>query len=152
MKLAEALILRADCQKRIEQLRERLTRSAKVQEGDTPPENPQTLLTELDNAINELTNLIKRINKTNSTTSVEPGLTISDALAQRDTILLKRGVYNSLINAGVVYQDRYSSSEIKTFSTVNIAELQTQMDDLARQGRELDTKIQELNWLTELLD
>lgn len=33
MKLAEALIKRADCQKRIEQLRQRLMRSAKVQEG-----------------------------------------------------------------------------------------------------------------------
>ena len=39
MKLAEALILRADMQKRIQQLRERLNRSARVQEGDTTPEN-----------------------------------------------------------------------------------------------------------------
>ena len=37
MKLAEALIQRADCQKRIAQLRQRLTRSAKVQEGEQPP-------------------------------------------------------------------------------------------------------------------
>lgn len=44
MKLAEVLILRADCQKRIDQLRQRLLRSAKVQEGEQPPENPQQLL------------------------------------------------------------------------------------------------------------
>ncbi len=36
MKFAEALILRADRQKRIEQLRERLVSSAKVQEGEKP--------------------------------------------------------------------------------------------------------------------
>jgi len=34
MKLAEALILRADCQKRFEQLKARLLSNAKVQEGD----------------------------------------------------------------------------------------------------------------------
>ena len=34
MKLAEALILRADIQKNIAQLRERLMLNAKVQEGD----------------------------------------------------------------------------------------------------------------------
>jgi hypothetical protein len=44
MKLAEALILRADSQKRVEQLRQRLTRAARVQEGENPPENPQELM------------------------------------------------------------------------------------------------------------
>ena len=38
MKLAEALILRADIQKRIEQLRSRLTDNAKEQEGEKPGE------------------------------------------------------------------------------------------------------------------
>ena len=43
MKLAEALILRADCQKRIAQLKSRLLTNAKVQEGDKPAEAPQEL-------------------------------------------------------------------------------------------------------------
>ena len=43
MKLAEALILRADCQKRIAQLKSRLLTNAKVQEGDAPAEPPQEL-------------------------------------------------------------------------------------------------------------
>ena len=38
MKLAEALILRSDLQKRIEQLRVRLNNNAKVQENDEPSE------------------------------------------------------------------------------------------------------------------
>ncbi|MDV3351896.1 DIP1984 family protein [Leptothoe sp. LEGE 181152] len=65
MKLAEALMQRADCQKRIAQLRQRLTRSAKVQEGEQPPENPQELLSEVDTVITELTRLVQRINQTN---------------------------------------------------------------------------------------
>ncbi|MFB8790180.1 MAG: DIP1984 family protein [Potamolinea sp.] len=152
MKLAESLILRADCQKRIEQLKQRLVRSARVQEGETPPENPQALIAELEATVNELTDLIKRINKTNSLTNLQDTITISDALAQRDTLLLKRNVYNAVVEEASVRQDRYSSSEIKLFSTVNVAELQTQVDQLSRDCRELDTKIQQANWNTELMD
>ena len=47
MKLAEALHLRADLQKRIAQLGERLQANAKVQEGDEPSEDPALLLSEL---------------------------------------------------------------------------------------------------------
>ena len=48
MKLAEALILRADNQKRLEQVCQRLLRSAKVQEGDQPPEDPGALIEALE--------------------------------------------------------------------------------------------------------
>jgi len=152
MKLAEALILRADCQKRIEQLRERLVRSAKVQEGEQPPENPQALIAELEATVNELTDSIKRINKTNSLTMLQDNMSITDALAERDTLLLKRRVYDNLVNAGAYSSTRYSQAEIKSFSTVNIAELQAQMDRMSRDIRELDTKIQESNWNTELIE
>ncbi len=54
MKLAEALILRADCQKRIAQLKSRLLTNAKVQEGDAPAETPQDLIVELERAASEL--------------------------------------------------------------------------------------------------
>ena len=96
MKLAEALILRADTQKRIAQLRQRLTRNAKVQEGDQPAEEPQTLLAELEAAAAELTSLVQRINRTNTVTELEAGLSLSDALALRDTLTLRQGIYNSL--------------------------------------------------------
>ena len=152
MKLAEALILRADCQKRIEQLGSRLTRSAKVQEGEEPPENPQALLAELEGAINELADLIKRINKTNSRVTLEEGQTISDALAERDVIKKKLNVYEQLIYEAASQQNRYSSSEIKYISTVNVRELQRQKDLISRQYRELDTKIQAANWNIELVE
>jgi hypothetical protein len=152
MKLAEALILRADCQKRMEQLRSRLIRSAKIQEGETPPENPQALISELDAGVQELEDLIKKINKTNSQAILEDGVTLSDALAQRDAIGLKRSIYNSLVDATAVRQDRYSRSEVKFFSTIDVGEVQAQMDRISRQYRELDTKIQQANWNTELID
>ncbi|MEG4113253.1 MULTISPECIES: DIP1984 family protein [unclassified Microcoleus] len=152
MKLAEALILRADCQKRMEQLRDRLTISAKIQEGEEPPENPQALISEVDGGVQELEDLIKKINKTNSLTTLEDGVSLSDALAKRDALALKRGIYKSLVDESAVRQDRYSRSEVKFFSTINIGEVQTLMDRMSRQYRELDTKIQQANWNTELID
>jgi hypothetical protein len=146
------LVNRADCQKRIEQLRQRLVRSAKVQEGETPPENPTELLAEVERTIAELAQLIKRINKTNTTTVVTGVQTLTDALAERDTLTLKRSVLTGLIEAAAAPQMRLGRAEIKLFSTVNVAELQQQADALAKQARELDTQIQELNWRTELIE
>ena len=60
MKLAETLILRADCQKRFAQLKSRLLTNAKIQEGDKPAENPQELIRELEGVAGELVDLIKR--------------------------------------------------------------------------------------------
>src|SRR5437588_12519197 len=71
MKLAEALILRADCQKRFEQLKARAESSAMVQEGAQPAENPAELIAELYAVARELGLLIKRINRTNSVTLFE---------------------------------------------------------------------------------
>ncbi len=151
MKLAEALILRADCQKKIEQLRLRLIRNAQVQEGETPDEKPEQLLGELETTINELTNLIKQINKTNSLTNLDENMTIADALALKDGLLLRKSVYNSLIENASLRSDRYSRTEIKSFSTVNISELQSQIDRMARDYRLLDTKIQQSNWNIDLI-
>src|SRR5579883_1432346 len=58
MKLNEALALRADTQKRVMQLRERLRTSALVQEGEAPPEDPRELLAELDRLLGQLTDLV----------------------------------------------------------------------------------------------
>ena len=46
MKLAEALALRADLKKRIDQVECRLVLNAKVQEGEAPAEDPEALLAE----------------------------------------------------------------------------------------------------------
>ena len=48
MKVAEALALRADLQRRLEQLKQRLVKNARVQEGDQPAELPDQLQTEFE--------------------------------------------------------------------------------------------------------
>ena len=151
MKLAEALVLRADHQKRLEQLKQRLLRSAKVQEGEQPPEDPAALLAEVDRVAAELQQLIRRINRTNAAVPLGSG-TLSDALAERDVLGLRRTILADLAQAASVQQDRYSKSEVKFKSTVDVAAVQKQADELAKQYRELDVRIQEANWRVDLLE
>ena len=98
MKLAEALILRADIQKRIEQLRSRLTDNAKVQEGEKPGEEPKTLLAELDALSGELEQLIVRINLTNCTAKAD-GKSLIELIAKRDILMLKANMLRAFAQA-----------------------------------------------------
>jgi len=151
MKIAEALILRADCQKRFAQLKTRLLNNARVQEGDQPAEEPQELIAEIERVAQELLDLIQRINKTNSSAIVEAGQTVSDLLAERDVIGLRRTAYAELAAGASARQDRFTRSEVKFVATVNVAEFQKRADGLAKEYREKDARIQELNWQTELI-
>lgn len=152
MKLAEALILRADAQKRIEQLKARLIQNAKIQEGDSPAEDPHALIEELERTARDLTGLIQRINRTNARTAFDGTATLADALAARDVLALRQGLYRELGQAAAVTQTRHSRLEVKFTSTVDVAEIQRQADALAREYRTLDTRIQEVNWQTELME
>ena len=150
MKLAEALILRADLQKRIEQLKNRLKNNVMVQEGDEPSEDPEILLKEFEDCQFELTDIIKRINKTNNETMFNEKWTLADALAERDGLWEKRLVLSHVSEVASIKQDRYSRTEIKYISTVNVKELQKEIDKLSKEYREFDTKIQGLNWTIDL--
>ncbi len=152
MKLAEALILRADTKKRFEQLRQRLLDNAKVQEGDKPAEKPEDLLKEMEHTAAEFEKLIKQINRTNSATEFSKGKTLTDALAERDTLALRGNAYRALASASVQTEVRYGRSEIKFVRMVDAAKIQKQADKIAQQYRNLDTKIQELNWKTDLAE
>ena len=151
MKLAEALILRSDLQKRIEQLRVRLNNNAKVQENDKPSENPEELLNELDNNINQLKILIKQINRTNCVT-VSNGQTLADLIAERDTLTLKSNILRGFLNIAGQKVNLYSTTEIKIMSTVDVPALQKELDLLSKKIRETDTELQQANWLTELIE
>ena len=152
MKLAEALILRADTKKRFEQLRQRLINNAKIQEGDAPAEKPEGLLKEIEQTAAEYEKLIKQINKTNSETEFVEGKTLTDALAERDILTLRRGVYAGLVTAATVSQQLYSRSEIRFVSTINVGKTQKLVDKLSKQYRELDAKIQKYNWKIDLVE
>ena len=151
MKLAEALAERSDCQNRIEEMKKRLIRSARVQEGDQPAEDTTELLAETERTFARMLELVSAINRTNSKTEFDNERSISDAIAERDVIGKRRDFLAGIAEAASTRQDRYSKSEVRFVSTVSVGQLQTEVDQLAKGYRELDTRLQELNWKTELI-
>ncbi len=150
MLLAEALAKRAEAQDRLNRVQERLVEGALMQEGDTPPEDPAELLQEAAALMQEIETLVRRINHTNAQTPFE-GATLTDAIARRDATLRAKRLYQQVADAGTVRGSRYSASEVRFVPTVDVKALRTMADDAAKAYRELDTKIQQLNWSTELI-
>ena len=150
MKLATALSQRADLQKRLTELNTRLKNNAKVQEGEAPAEKPAELLKELDGLLSQLEELVAKINLTNSTTLAD-GKTITELIAHRDMLSKKLSIMRGFLDEASSKVDRYSRTEIKIESSVDVAKLQKQVDALSKELRESDEKLQELNWTTELL-
>ena len=150
MKLAAALIERADLQTRLTQLQTRLLNNAKVQEGVKPNEDPKDLLKELDEISKQLEDYIYRINMTNAATLVDE-TPLTSLLAKKDVLTKKISILRAFLNESSALVDRYSLKEIKIDSTVDVAKLQKDLDALSKELRELDQKIQEINWTTDLI-
>jgi hypothetical protein len=149
VRLAEALALRADATRRVEQLRARIVANARFQEGEEPAEDAQALLAEAGVVLDELESLIRRINRTNAGT-------ITDALARRDVLRARHSVVTAAADAAVGRSQagigRQLRSELKMLAALPVAQLRAQADDLARQLRELDVRIQQSNWEHDLME
>jgi hypothetical protein len=150
MKLAEALQERADLNRRLEQLRGRLTRNATVQEGEQPAEDPAVLLEEVETAAARLEELTAAVNKTNTAVRVE-GKSLTELIARKDVLALKLSLYRALLEEASDLTDRVSRKEIKVVSTVNVRELQKTADDMSRELRLTDNALQQANWTFDLI-
>lgn len=150
MKLAEALIERADLQCRLEQLKQRLNQNAQYQEGEKPAESPEALLAEYRQAATKLEQLIVKINLANNRIQLESGQLMVEALAKRDRLKAEHNTLINLADAATQTFDRYSRSEIKTLAAIDVKAIRKQIDELAKQHRQLDTQIQQANWINEI--
>lgn len=150
MSLAEALQLRADIKTRIAQLHSRLNDNAKVQEGEAPAEDPLRLIELLNAECSAYEELIRRINLTNAATVLD-GQTLTALLARRDTLSLELSIMRDFLQQASQRIDRYSKTEIKIFSTVDVTAMQKTVDAKSKELRQLDAAIQKLNWNTMLI-
>ena len=150
MKLAEALIERADLQKRLDQLEDRLQSNALVQDGEEPAEDPVALMAEYVTVSVSLEELITRINLTNAGTDVN-GLSLTALISKRDCLQKRVRAMRRFLGTASQTAMRSRGSEIIVKSTVPVRELQKSVDDLSKTLRETDTAIQAANWSTELL-
>lgn len=150
MKLAEALLLRADTQKKIASLRERIASYAVVQKGDKPAEDPNKLLLEAAGVLDQYEDLVFKINAANLRGKLKDGRSLTEALAARDALAQRHSILDTAIKGSCKPPERYGVSEIKWVAVVDAAKLQKQLDDLARKLRELNAAIQETNWKVEV--
>ena len=144
--------MRADLEKRTEQLSERLRRNAKVQEGDEPAERPEDLFAELERVAADLESLIRRVNWTNANLMFDRDYRISDAIAMRDTLDLRIRTMRGVIDEVSQRERWFTRSEVKFVATVDASALWKQLDDLSRRRRDIDTRLQAVNWQEDLLE
>lgn len=150
MKLAEALLLRSEYQKKIDSLHQRIMSNLKVQENEKPYEDPNSLMAEIMKLNDELCLLIKKINKKNNEVRLANGQTISEALADRDMLMKKRQMLSAVAANAVQRDFRVTHAEVKIYSTVDIGKIQKDIDSISQQFRQLDTQIQGQNWSVDL--
>lgn len=152
MKLAEALLIRSDQQKKIASLKQRINNNVLVQEGDLPSEDPNQLLQEVFLLVAEHQKMISRIHLTNAQTILKNGKTLLEHLTQRDALVERHKILIAAIEQTHREPDRYSSREIKWNKVILVSNFQNQADDIASKIRDLNLQIQAQNWQVDLLN
>lgn len=152
MRLAEALIERASLQKKFNELQSRILSNVTVQEGETPSEDPEELIAIALDVVSKLRKIIQDINRTNSQSMFIEGVTLTDTIAARDSLKAEHQMYERIATGATVNNTRYSRTEIKSTSIVNVAEYRKKADATAAKYRALDTQIQEFNWKIDLIE
>ena len=136
MKLAEALLLRGDYQNKMEQIKERISSNVLIQEGDKPNENPIELIREYEGILKEYEKLVIRINNTNNLTKFNEEISLSEALVKRDVLSKKSRIYKNAVEDASIRQERYTRSEVKYISTINIKEYQNNIEYLIQKFKD----------------
>ncbi|MDD5887371.1 MAG: DIP1984 family protein [Oscillospiraceae bacterium] len=151
MKLAEALQERADLNRRISELTDRISCCVLVQEGEEPPEDPEELFHELDADIAQLGQLIASINRTNSATVVD-GKSLTEIIAEKDALNCQLDSYRSILSTASADVYRARETEIKILKTVDVRSLRRKTDAISKQIRLLDNTLQRANWTYDLME
>lgn len=149
MKLAEALSLRADLQKKQKQLLTRLENNIIVSEDEEAIEDPQKLIKELNGVSQQLEDLIYQINKTNLLTVVD-GQSITQLMAHRDVEAHRIDILRQTLRE--VSERRCNAYDNRKMrATMDVNALRQMVDEAASDYRKLNLKLQELNWTTVLV-
>jgi len=108
------------------------------------------LLAEAKRLASELGRVVARIIRANLATTIPNGATLTDALARRDALQTLYSLIETAAETASSRIDRYGRSEMRKVATVDVGALRKQLEELAKDRRELDTAIQATNWATEI--
>ena len=87
----------------------------------------------------------------NMQTTNADGVTLTQLMARKDVLTMRVGNLRSIFETASAGQDRYSRSEIKTVTVVDVKAIGKKVDECSAQLRQLDMEIQALNFQTELV-
>ena len=87
VKLAEALMERKNHKTRLESLKQRLYRNVRVQEGESPAEEPADLWAQLTREIEQFVRIVTQINVANTRTRLPDGRTLATGSADKARIV-----------------------------------------------------------------
>ena len=116
--------------------------------GEGPEEE---LYKELDDVLVQLEDLVYRINITN-VQIVQEGDSLTRLIAKRDVLSMRVKALKEVVNYVAANDTRFGRNELKYVRTIDIKSLRKEADTYAKQYRELDLKIQSLNWTVDLAD
>jgi hypothetical protein len=152
LKLAELLIGRKAEKNNLAFLEGRLKANAKVQEGEKPQEDPAEILAAIVVSLQKIEILTRKINASNERTAwgTEEFVTLADALARRDLVSKHRRILTAALDAITVKEPRFGRMEIKYIPMLDTAFILSQIDMVTKAYAELETKIQQRNWTTEV--
>ena len=106
---------------------------------------------ELEESLARLEYLIRQINLTNCAYKVD-GQTLTELIAKKDVLRVKQSAYRDILYAASQSTQRARNTEIKIVPVLKAAQLQKKADELAKEIRLLDNKIQQANWTADLME
>lgn len=153
MKLAEALQRRADLRQKIDSVGNTMKANILVQEGAEADYDVGQLCEEFNELMGEWRSIVGRIGRTNHTAKdEETGKTLADLLVDREATKMEKETYDGIVAVYGEKSWRTRGAELKIISTFKAKDAQKMVDDAAKRFRELDNKIQMLNWNTDLVE
>lgn len=150
MKLAEALSKRASLQKDLTWIKEQFSKIARVPEGSTPIEDPMEMIERMESRAAEYQALLVAINQTNSTVKDAQGRTLTELLAERDTLRARQSVLSEAYQRATQREDVYGRLELRYVPTLDVVALRKRIERVNVRLRETNLTIQGLNWEVEL--
>ncbi len=73
-------------------------------------------------------------------------------MRKKDALALKIHLYKDIVYTASQTAYRARNTEIKVKSAISVADWQAEIDKMAKKLRLLDNRLQENNWITELLE
>ena len=141
MKLAEALQENSSLRKKISCLREKLEKLSLA--GNPGGESPGKLLSDLEESLNRMEVLVAAIQHTNALITVD-GETMARLISKRDSLFFRLELYKNLVR-------KAEKTGIKDITGMKASDLQTRIESMLSELRDLDNLIQKTNWTRELV-